>query len=237
MLSRTFSRAASQRNVALILSGCGVYDGSEATEAVSALIHLSESKASVTCYAPDKDQMHVINHTNGEEMEEKRNVLVESARIARGAVEPLASLDSSSYDALIVPGGFGAAKNLSSFATQGPEMEVDADLSRVLDEFKGASKPIGLCCIAPTIAAKQFGGIGVKLTVGLSTGDEAVWPHAGAAGACEAMGAIHTDVDIDGVVVDLENKIVSSPAYMKNAAPHEVHFSVGKMVKEVMGLI
>ncbi|GMI30503.1 hypothetical protein TrRE_jg11749, partial [Triparma retinervis] len=114
MLSRTLTR--SQKKVALILSGCGVYDGSEATEAVSALIHLSAAKAKVTCYAPDKDQMHVVNHTNGEEMPEKRNVLVESARIARGAVSPLASLDSSSYDALVVPGGFGAAKNLSSFA-------------------------------------------------------------------------------------------------------------------------
>jgi len=245
MLSRTILKLQNHR-VAVVLSGSGVYDGSEITEAVSTLVHLSASGADVSMYAPDKDQMHVVNHMSGEEMNEKRNVLVESARIARGAVEPLANLNTDSFDALIIPGGFGAAKNLSTFATEGPDMSVDADLSRVLDGFKVASKPIGeggrgqrddryeasyinlydivlltspslsrsptgLCCIAPTIAAKQFGDTGVKLTVGMSSGDEAVWPYAGAAGACEAMGATHTDVDIDGVVVDLDAKVVTSP--------------------------
>ncbi|GMI26659.1 hypothetical protein TrRE_jg4051 [Triparma retinervis] len=116
-------------------------------------------------------------------------------------------------------------------------MEVDADLARVLDDFKGESKPIGMCCIAPTILAKRFGAKGVNLTVGMSGGDEDVWPYSGAAGACEAMGAKHTDADVEEVVVDLENKIVTSPAYMKNAEPHEVHGSVGRMIKGVMDLI
>ena len=146
---------------------------SKVTEGVSTLIHLSShADTTVQCYAPDKMQMHAINHTNGEEHDTNRNVLVESARIARGAVSPLAALDSSNYSALVIPGGFGAAKNLSSFAVDGADMTVDPDLVTIIDSFRSESKPIGMCCIAPIIAAKTIPN--AKLTVGQSSGPEEV---------------------------------------------------------------
>ncbi|GMH81218.1 hypothetical protein TL16_g08861 [Triparma laevis f. inornata] len=213
---RAFSSSSSSKpNVAVILSGCGVYDGTEVTEGVSTLIHLSSANALFTCYAPDKDQMHAVDHTCGEEHAATRNVLVESARIARGVVSPLASLDASKYSALVIPGGFGAAKNLSSFAVDGPDMTVDPDLAKVIKGFRSENKPIGMCCIAPTIAAKMIPN--AKLTVGQSSGPEEMWPHSGAAGSCEAMGATHVDTEIDGVCIDSDNKLVTSAAYMKNA--------------------
>ena len=133
-----------------------------------------------------------------------------------------------------MPGGFGAAKNLSSFAVDGPEMTVDDDLARVVKEFHAERKPIGMCCIAPTIASKIIPGC--EVTVGMSVGEESVWPHQGAAGGCEAMGATHKDTDIDDVHVDKANKLVTSCAYMKEASAIEVHLNVGQMIKGVLAL-
>jgi enhancing lycopene biosynthesis protein 2 len=140
--------------VALVLSGCGVYDGTEVHEASACLVHLSRGGATVSMFAPDVAQMHVIDHTKGEPLAQERNVLVESARIARGKVAPLASLNAGDFDAVVFPGGFGAAKNLSDFAVKGPELTLIPDVTRVLTEFHAAQKPIGLCCIAPILAAK-----------------------------------------------------------------------------------
>ncbi len=227
--------AAAPKRVAVVLSGCGVYDGTEITEGVSAMIHLTGHGATPSCFAPNKEQMHVVNHLDGTEMNEARNVLVESARIGRGSVAPLDALNASEFDALVIPGGFGAAKNLSTFAVDGPEMSVDEDVSRVVSDFHAAGKPIGLCCIAPTLAAKLIPGC--EVTVGMSSGSEDVWPHQGAAGGCEAMGATHIDTDISSAGhVDERNKLVTTCAYMKNASAAEVHESVGHMVSGVLGM-
>ena len=134
-----------------------MYDGTETTEAVSLLVSLGKHKAEVQCFAPNRDQHHVVNHTNGEEQAETRNVLLESARIARGNVKDLAELQAKDFDALFVPGGFGAAKNLSDFGIKGADMEVKPDVSQVLKDFHQNQKYIGLCCISPIIAAKVFG--------------------------------------------------------------------------------
>ena len=234
--SRGFSTSSASlsKRVAVVMSGSGVYDGTEITEGVSSLIHLTSSGAQPEIFAPDKKQMHVVNHLDGSEMKEERNVLVESARIGRGNVKALEGLNAEEFDALLVPGGFGAAKNLSTFAVDGPDMKVDEEMTKVLLDFHAQGKPIGLCCIAPTIAAKLIPGC--EVTVGMSSGSEDVWPYQGAAGGCEAMGATHKDTDIDGVHTDVKNKLVTSCAYMKNGTAAEVHESVGKMVAGVLAL-
>ena len=176
-------------------------------------------------------QMHVIDHTSGDEMPEARNVLKESARIARGAVSPLSDLTAGDADALIIPGGFGAAKNLSNFAVAGPEMELEPEVDRVIKSFHAASKPIGLCCIAPVLAAKSIPGCSVTLG---SKGDG--WPYGDATDFPAAVGSTHVPKEPTGVHLDEDNKIVTSPAYMADAGPGTVHVSVGGMVTEVLKL-
>jgi enhancing lycopene biosynthesis protein 2 len=139
------------------------YDGTEIHEAAACLAALTRSGADPIIYAPDAEQAHVVDHQTGQEMEQTRNVLSESARIARGAVKPLSELNSAQADAVVFPGGFGAAKNLSDFGFKGAEMTVKADVERVLKDFNSAGKPIALCCIAPLLAAKVFGTSGVKV--------------------------------------------------------------------------
>ena len=222
--------------VAVILSGCGVFDGCEVTEAASTLIHLSAANASYTCFAPNKNQHHVLDHTKGEEIDTPRNVMVESARIARGAVSPLDELKADDFHALVIPGGFGAAKNLCNHATvaQGDpsKLEIDPDVAKALTAFSAANKPIGLCCIAPVLAASV---LKCKVTVGQPEGDK--WPYGGTVGAIQNYGGTHEDMGIDGVCIDAAARVVTSPAYMYDAAPHEVYESVGKMVHETLKLV
>jgi enhancing lycopene biosynthesis protein 2 len=222
------------KKIAVIFSGSGVYDGTEITEGVSTLIHLSAGNATASVYAPNKNSMHTINHMDGTEMDSVRNVMIESSRISRGSITDLASLDASKYDGLIIPGGFGAAKNLSTFATEGADMNVDEDVKNAILNFRAADKPIGLCCIAPTIVAAVLGGNGVEVTLGQSKGDAKHWPYSGAAGACEVLGAKHFDKDVNDVHVDFKMKVVTSPAYMYNGSPIEIHNSVGNMVNKVL---
>ena len=219
--------------VAVVLSGCGVFDGSEIHEAVSALLHLSRHGAEVKCFAPDVEQAHVVDHLKGEPSEgESRNVLVESARIARGDIAALSELDVDAFDAVVVPGGFGAAKNLCDFAFNGPGCSVHPDVERVLKAFQASSKPIGMCCIAPVIAAKVFGtdagGAGCSVTIG---------SDAGTAQAIEAMGSSHVERPVNEACVDDTNKLVTAPAYMYGDAPiHEVYEGIGRMVEKTLAL-
>lgn len=236
---RCFSAAAkatSRPSVAVVLSGCGVYDGSEATEVTAVLVHLSRLGADARAYAPDAAQLHVVDHTCGAPAEgEARNALAEAARLTRGLIEPLTALDAFDHDALVVPGGFGAAKNLSDFATAGEAMEVEAETERVLKAFHASKKPIGLCCIAPVLAAKALPA-GVELTVGSSDEDSAAWPYSGTAKVMEALGAKHVETDGEAHYDEAHN-VVTSAAYMKEAPPHWVHDSVGHMVKKVVEMI
>ncbi len=211
--------------VLIILSGCGVFDGSEIHETVITMLHLDRHDATVTFAAPDRDQMHVVNHLTGEPTAEKRNIRIESARIARGQVEDLASIKGDQYDAVILPGGFGAAKNLCDFAVKGPDCTVDPDVARVLEEAHAAGRPIGLCCIAPTIGAKLFPGS--TLTIG---SDPAT------AGAIEAMGANHRETPTEGICEDAEAKIVTTPAYMTALRIGEVDAGIGALIDRVMAL-
>ena len=214
------------KHVAVILSGCGVYDGTEIHESVITLLRLDQRGAKVQCFAPDIAQLHVINHLTGEEMPESRNVLVESARIARGEVKDISEAKVEDFDALIVPGGFGAAKNLSSFASEGTACNVQADVLALAEAFAEAGKPIGLMCISPAIAAKIYGP-GVTCTIGNDPDTAA---------AVEKMGAIHQECEVSEIVEDKARKLVSTPAYMLAQSISEAASGINKMVDRVLEL-
>ncbi|XP_004602544.1 glutamine amidotransferase-like class 1 domain-containing protein 3, mitochondrial [Sorex araneus] len=221
--------------VGLVLSGCGVYDGTEIHEASAVLVHLSRAGADVHIFAPSIPQMHVIDHTQGQPAEkETRNVLTESARIARGKISDLAQLSVANLDAVIFPGGFGAAKNLSSFAVDGKDCTVHRDVERVLRDFHKAGKPIGLCCIAPVLAAKVLGA--VEVTVGHEQEEGGKWPYAGTAEAIKALGAKHCVKEVTEAHVDQKNKVVTTPAFMCETALHHIHDGIGAMVRKVLEL-
>ncbi|MFC3607643.1 isoprenoid biosynthesis glyoxalase ElbB [Stutzerimonas tarimensis] len=213
------------KKVAVILSGCGVYDGSEIYESVVTLLRLDQRGAKVQCFAPEIEQMHVINHLTGEEMPERRSVLIEAARLARGEIKPLAQARAEDFDALILPGGFGAAKNLCNFATQGPDCQVNPEVLALTQAFAQAGKPIGLMCIAPTMATHIF-GTGVTLTLGSDEAD--------AAAAVRQMGAEHQACAVDDIVVDHKHKLVTTPAYMLAQTISEAAAGINKLVDQVL---
>lgn len=216
------------KRVAVILSGCGVFDGSEIHEAVLTLLALDRAQAAVTCAAPNISQFHVVNHVAKEPAEGKsRNVLTESARIARGNIIALDSINLKEIDAIILPGGFGAAKNLCTYAVSPSQFEVNPELEKVLREAQKAGKPIGFLCIAPVIAAKLFGGMKVELTIGTD-------PKTAA--DVERLGAKHTNCDAHNVVIDRRLKIVTSPAYMVAQGIADAEIGISKLVQSVLAL-
>ncbi|KAA1189186.1 isoprenoid biosynthesis glyoxalase ElbB [Pseudohalioglobus sediminis] len=213
--------------VAVVLSGCGVYDGAEINEAVLTLLSLEQQGASYQCFAPDREQMHVINHLTGEPVAgESRNVLVEAARIARGNIKPLTDARVADFDALVVPGGFGAAKNLCDFAVAGAQMTVQADFLALARDFHQAGKPIGLICIAPVMSA-AICGEGSRCTIG---------NEAEVAAAIEAMGGEHLECPVSEARVDTEKKLVTTPAYMLAGSVSEAYAGISDCVKEVLAL-
>lgn len=214
--------------VAVVLAGCGVNDGSEIHEAVLTLLALDRRGATYQCFAPNIEQMHVVNHVTGQpSVGEKRNVMVEAARIARGNIRDLATARAQDFDAMIVPGGFGAAKNLCDFAVKGSAMTVQPDFLRFAQAMRDAKKPIGLICISPTMAAKIFGE-GVQCTIG---------HDAETAAAIEAMGGKHIKCPVEKAVVDERNKLVSTPAYMLAKTVSEVAKGIDDCVEKLLGLL
>ena len=214
------------KKIAVILSGCGVYDGAEIHESVITLLRLDQRGAQVQCFAPDIAQLHVINHLTGEEMPESRNVLVESARIARGDVKDIREANAEDFDALIVPGGFGAAKNLSNFASAGAGCSLNPQVLALAEAFVEAGKPLGLICISPALAAKIYGP-GVTCTIG---------NDADTAAALDKMGACHQACAVDDIVEDTARKLVSTPAYMLGKNISEVASGINKLVDRVLEL-
>ena len=214
------------KKIAVILSGCGVYDGAEIHESVITLLRLDQRGAQVQCFAPDMAQLHVINHLTGEEMPESRNVLVESARIARGEIKDIAEANAEDFDALIVPGGFGAAKNLSNFAIEGAGCSINPQVLALAEAFVEAGKPLGLICISPALAAKIYGP-GVTCTIGNDTDTAA---------ALDKMGAHHQECTVEDIVEDTVRKLVSTPAYMLGKNISEVASGINKLVDRVLEL-
>lgn len=215
------------KKVAVVLSGCGFLDGAEIHEAVCTLLALDKNGVEAVCVAPDKPQASVMNHLTKQPESVGRNVLVESARIARGNIRKLGEIPADEVDAVILPGGYGAAKNLSNFAEGGETYSVDPDLERFLREVHAQGKPIGFLCIAPVIAAKLFGDIGVELTVGDSKE---------VAAALNKLGARHKNTKVSGFVVDRKNRVVTTACYMLATRVSEIYDGANKVVKEVLKL-
>jgi enhancing lycopene biosynthesis protein 2 len=203
-----------------------VYDGAEIHESVITLLRLDQRGAQVQCFAPNIAQLHVINHLTGEEMPESRNVLVESARIARGNIKDIREADVDDFDALIVPGGFGAAKNLSNFAVEGAGCSVQPEVLALAEAFAEAGKPVGLMCISPALAAKIYGP-GVTCTIGNDT-DTAT--------AMNKMGATHEDCAVTEIIEDKARKLVTTPAYMLAQNISEAASGINKLVDRVLEL-
>ena len=214
------------KKIAVILSGCGVYDGAEIHESVITLLRLDQRGAEVQCFAPNISQLHVINHLTGDEMPESRNVLVESARIARGNIKDIREASVEDFDALIVPGGFGAAKNLSNFAIEGAGCTVQPDVLALTEAFAEAGKPVGLMCISPALAAKIYGP-GVTCTIG---------SDADTAAAMNKIGATHQDCAVSDIVEDKARKLVCTPAYMLAQSISEAASGINKLVDRVLEL-
>jgi enhancing lycopene biosynthesis protein 2 len=216
---------AQTKKIAVLLSGCGVYDGAEIHEATLTLYAIKKNGGDYTIFAPDIPQHHVINHLTGKVMNEKRNVLVESARIARGQIHSLGEFKADAFDALILPGGFGAAKNLSTFAFDGAGCTVHPTVEKAIRDMVKLNKPVGALCIAPVILAKLFGT--VELTIG---NDPAT------AKAIEKMGARHISTGHGEIVVDRKHKLVSAPCYMLDATIVQIAEGAENVVKEILKL-
>ncbi|MGH2571457.1 MAG: isoprenoid biosynthesis glyoxalase ElbB [bacterium] len=215
--------------IGVVLSGCGVQDGSEIHEAVLTLLALDRAGAEAVIMAPDKPQADVVNHVTGKPAKEKRNVMVEAARIARGKITDVAKVDAAELDGVILPGGYGAAKNLSTFATEGDACTVDESVQELLRELHAQGKPIAALCIAPTILARIFGeALHPELTIGRD---------AGTAEALESMGAKHFEASVTEVVVDERNRIVTTPCYMLPARVSEIATGAEKAVRALLSLV
>jgi enhancing lycopene biosynthesis protein 2 len=214
------------KKVGVILSGCGVYDGAEIHESVLTMLALDRAGAEMVICAPDIAQMHVVNHHTGKVAEgERRNVRVEAARIARGPVADVTEVDPDELDALILPGGFGAAKNLCTFAVAGADCEVDPGVAALVRAVHAKGKPVAAVCIAPALLAKVLGAEGPALTIGTDPGT---------ASALEAMGATHVSCPVTELVVDSERKLVTSPAYMLARSISEAAEGISKTVDALL---
>ena len=212
----------SKKKIAVLLSGCGHQDGAEIHEATLTLWAIHKHGADYQCFAPNIMQHHVLNHLNGKEMDEQRNVLVEAGRIARGQVEDLAGFDATTVDALIIPGGVGAAKNLCTYAFDGPQCTVNKDVEQAIKAMHQAGKPIGALCIAPVLLAKVLGDI--TLTIGH---DEET------AAKIHEMGATHAPTGVGEIAVDQKNRIVSTPCYMLNSRVDQIADGADALVQEI----
>ena len=214
------------KRFAVVLSGNGVFDGSEIHEAVMTLLAIDNNKSEYQVFAPDIEQHHVLNHLTGEEMNEKRNVLIESARIARGNAKALSEYDVKDFDALILPGGFGAAKNLSTFAFDGANCSVNPAVENAILSTHQAGKPIGALCIAPVILAKVLGN--VKLTIGQDQGT---------ADAIETMGGKHFKTQAREITIDHDNKIVTNPCYMLDSSIADIQEGAKNVVEAMLEMM
>ena len=218
------------KKVGVLLSGCGVNDGAEIHESVLTMLFLDKPGVEMILMAPNIDQMHVINHYTGQEMEEYRNVLVESSRIARGEIKDMAEVSGNDLDALIIPGGFGVAKNLCDYAMAGPECSVNPDVYRLIAELRLMNKPIGAICIAPVMMAKILGEQeeSANMTIGYdeTTSTDII-----------SMGSKHIDCPATEMIIDEDKKIVTTPAYMEANSIKEAADGIEQLIKKVLSMI
>lgn len=216
------------KKFAVILAGCGFLDGAEIRESVLTLLALDTEGATYEIFAPNKNQHHVINHLKGEEEKSQRNILEESARIARGKIRDLNDINCENFDALIFPGGYGVAKNLCEFAFKGAAGSVDSQVRATIEAFYQAKKPIGGICIAPALLALTLGQYGIEVTIG---------NHEETAAEINKTGAKHSNRSVENICVDASHKIVTTPAYMYDSASlDKIFMGIQSCVKEVIKL-
>ncbi|NOY50289.1 MAG: isoprenoid biosynthesis glyoxalase ElbB [Chlorobi bacterium] len=211
------------KSFAVVLSGCGVYDGAEIHEATLTMLAIAREGASYQCFAPNINQHHVINHLDGKEMSEKRNVLVESARIARGDIKDLKEFKAADFDAIIFPGGFGAAKNLSTIAFDGANASVNGDVEKAVVAMKEAKKPIGALCISPAVIAKILTKVNVTIGTDKATIE-----------VIEKIGAKHFETTHGDVVFDEENLVFTTPCYMLDAKITDIDDGANNIVDAML---
>lgn len=223
------------KKIGVLLSGCGVYDGSEIHEAVLTLLALDKAGLEYVCIAPNVPQHHVIDHRTGEEMNETRNVLTEAARIARGNILDLAEVTADQLDGLAIPGGFGAAKNLTTWAFSGPDGEINDEVKRIINEFVTAGKPIAAMCMGPTVVAKALQGTNTKATLTVGS-TEAASPYdiAAVSGGMEAAGAVAEMHTVDEIAIDQTHKIVTAPCYMMEASISQMNVGIEQAVAQLV---
>jgi len=214
------------KKIAVVLAGNGVYDGSEIHETTLTLLTIARKGAKYQCFAPNVDQAHVVNHLTGEEMPEKRNVLVEAARIARGDIKPLSEYKAGDFDAIVFPGGFGAAKNLCTFAFDGAECTVNVDVEKAVRETVTAEKPIGALCISPVIIAKILSDVNVTIGQDETTIE-----------AIEMLGGTHKKTTHGEIVVDEKYKLVTTPCYMLDASIDQIAEGAEKAVGKILEMV
>ena len=226
------------KKVAVILSGSGVYDGSEIHESVISLLELEKAGSSYECFAPGLEQHHVVNHLNGEEMKESRNVLVEAARIARGAIKDLSHLDSSKFDGLHMPGGFGVAKNYTKWAFEGPNGSIVQAVKEIILAFRNSDKAILALCMSPTVIAKAFENSDhhIQLTVG-SNSEASPYDIAGISEGMKSIGASPENKAVHEFSIDPKNKIISTPCYMMEASMLDIQQGISKSVAAFSNLL
>lgn len=223
--------------IGVLLSGCGVYDGAEIQEAVLTLLSIEEIGAKAVCISIDKPQFHVINHTTGEEMQEERNLLIEAARIARGEICEISSISPSDIDALVIPGGFGSAKNLTTWAFDGPASGIDPKVKLLLVNLINVGKPIAALCVSPIVVAKALEGSGIQLNLTLGSDQESS-PydipsfHQG----LEQTGAITSIKTVREILIDSKNKVVTAPCYMMDATILDVRKNIRSAIEALRDL-
>lgn len=213
------------KNIAVVLAGNGVYDGAEIHEATLTLLAIARQGAQYQCFAPDINQAHVVNHLTGDEMPETRNVLVESARIARGKIKPLSDYRALDFDGIIFPGGLGVAKNLSTFAFKGINCTVNKDVEKAIRNTVVAEKPIGALCISPVLLARVL--VDVEVTIG---------NDAGTADAIESFGGTHVETTHGEIVYDPKYKLVTTPCYMLDATIDQIADGAYNLVRKILEL-
>jgi enhancing lycopene biosynthesis protein 2 len=224
--------------IGVLLSGNGVYDGSEIQEVVFTLLAIDELGGKALCFAPDKPQHHVVNHLSGEEMNESRNVLVESARVTRGDIKSIMEVNVNDFEALVIPGGFGAAKNLTSWAFDGSEGTIDEEVKRIIVNCIKIGKPIAALCMGPTVVAKALekSGVFAELTVG-TTAAKSPYDIQAISKGMDGIGVKSTMKGVKEIAVDEQHKIVSAPCYMMEASISEVRNNVKQAIVKLIELV
>ena len=224
--------------IGILLSGCGVYDGAEIQESVLSMLAIKEAGHDYVCISVNQNQHHVVNHLNGEDMDENRNMMIEAARIARGDITEINDISPADIDALVIPGGFGSAKNFSKWAFSGPEGDILPEVKLLLVNMVNVGKPICALCVSPVVLAKAFEGSNIKAQMTLGTDQEpSPYDISGFNAGIESVGAVAEMKTIKEIKVDAENLIVTAPCYMMDVNIVEIRDNVKMAIEKTIELV